>query len=524
VPHDHGRGALIPNVIQSCAFVVLAVVLGLPTAAQSTDQSRPLESDSNKSASTSPSPTNPPESPRVDRQSSSLAANDGAKVIGSFLGSFAPTIDGFPTALASATGTPDSDLGMVSFNPNELHLITPGLSGSTLFTRNVSSTTTNAASGIAIDFDSGGAGLPTVFISDAANAEIDVYDGSGSFLYDFPTVGGFFVEGCTFNPITGHIYVVDLGTPDVIRQYTPAGSLVQTYPLAGAPMHSTDGLAYDNERNVYWVYDRVADVVSCYDTNFNLDMSFSPDVIGITGSQGEGIGVVGDVLYIASWVTGTVLSFDILMAGKAPNCSSFSTFLQAEWPLLEADLGLPGIHIPATPGRRIPERYALGMVQAIICIGDHPDLDRLLQAYQINLASLESESEPQLSRVAPYKHALAALLLVSQIRQDYFVNELGLVNVYTTVRSLGGKALDEPFSDEGDLDADGLSNGDEYDNVIASGGLMPEFLVAVLNPNLMGAALPAMDRYFAGLLVFLLLALGIAFQVNRTRPRSKQSG
>ncbi len=521
-----GRGILLTRLIQVCLLGIWAAVLALPASAQLQKDSVLLEKAASHQSSiigAAPSPTNPPGSLPTGSQSVGPKPKSGAKNVGGFLGSFAPTIDGFPTALASATGTPDSNLAMASFDPNALHLITPGVSGPTLFTRVISSTTTNAASGIAIDFDSGGAGQPTVFISDAANAEIDVYDGSGNYLYSFPIAGGFFVEGCTFNPNTRHVYVVDIGTPDVIREYTPAGALVQTYPLFGAPAHSTDGLAYDNERNAFWVYDRVADTVYCYDTSFNLQLSFSPNVIGITGSQGEGIGVIGDVLYIASWTTGSVLSFDIAMVNKPPTCSSFRALVQTEWPLIQADLNLPGIHVPATPGRRIPERYALGMIESVICLETHPEFDRIIQAYQINLASLEAENEPQLSRVAPYKHVLAALLLISQQRQDFFINELGLNNVYVTVRHPGGKTPDEPLSDEGDLDLDGVSNGDEYDNVIASGGAIIEFLIAVLNPNLMGAALPALDRTFLWLLVFLFVALGTVSHGYGRRSKSPRT-
>ncbi len=483
--------------------MAITTLLALPASAQS------------RHPATAPSPTNPPGAPLADRLTVDPESKNGAKAIGTFLGAFVPSIDGFPTALASATGTPTSDLGMSSFDPNALHLITPGVSGPTLFTQQISSTTTNAASGIAIDFNSGGASLPTVFISDAANAEIDVYDGSGTYLYSFPLAGGIFAEGCTFNPNTGHIYVVDIGTPDVIRRYTPSGTLVQTYPLSGAPAFSIDGLAFDNKRNVFWVFNRVADIVQCYDTSFNLLTSFSPNVIGLTGARGEGIGVVGDVLYIASWTTGNILRFDI-SAATQPTCSSFRAFVQTEWPLFQADLDLPGIHTPATPGRRIPERYALGMIEAIFCLEGHPDFDSAVQAYELNLAALRAEDDPQLSRIAPYQHVLAAVLMISQVRQDYFVGELGLANDYVTVLHPGAKTSDEPFSDEGDLDSDGVTNGDEYDNTIASGGAMTAFLVAVLNPALMGAALSAQDSTFVALLVFLFVALG-AFHHFRRR-------
>lgn len=508
-----GRNVLLTRAIRICLLTAITTALAVPASAQSP------QSSSNEHF---PSPTNPPGFPLAGSLTLDPEPKSGSKAIGAFLGAFKPTIDGFPTALASATGSPTSDLGMTSFDPNALHLVTPGVSGPTLFTRQIASTTTNAASGIAIDFNTGGAGQPTVFISDAANAEIDVYDGSGTYLYSFPLAGGFFAEGCTFNPITGHIYVVDIGTPDVIRRYTPSGTLVQTYPLSGAPVHSTDGLAFDNKRNVFWVFNRVADIVQCYDTSFNLETSFSPNVVGLTGARGEGIGAIGDVLYIASWTTGNILSFDISTATQ-PTCSSFRAFVQAEWPLLQADLDLPGIHTPATPGRRIPERYALGMIEAIFCLDGHQDFDRAVQAYEINLAALRLEDEPQLSRVAPYKHVLAAILMISQERQDYFAMELGLENAYVTALRSGAKTADEPFSDEGDLDSDGVTNGDEYDNVIASGGAMNAFLVAVLNPSLMGAPLSALDTTFLALLVFLFVALGTLLHRHRTHAKSPQA-
>ena len=492
----HGRGTLLTNVTRIGLLAAFAIAFALPASAQSPHPA-------------TPSPTNPTDGALPAIPMGAAQAKSGGKAIGTYLGSFVPSISGYPTALASSTGTPTSDLAMTSFDPNELHLITPDVSGPTLFTTPISSTTTNAASGVAINFESGGSGLPTVFISDAANAEIDVYDGAGVFLYSFPIAGGFFAEGCTFNPNTGHIYVVDIGSPDVIRQYTPSGTLVQTYALSGTPSLAMDGLAYDNKRNMFWAYNRVADIVQYYDPSFNLTHSFSPNVIGITGSRGEGIGVVGNVLYIASWTTGSVLRFDISTIDQ-PTCSSFKTFVLSEWPLLQADLDLPGIHTPATPGRRIPERYALGMVEAIFCLESHPEYDGAVQAYETNLALLDAENEPELSRVAPYKHALAALLMVGQPRRDYFVAELGLNNLFVTAMSTGGKTTTEPFSDEGDLDSDTVSNGDEYDNTISDGGTMSEFLVAVLNPALMGGALPALDIPFIALLVILVVAVSVS--------------
>jgi len=49
---------------------------------------------------------------------------------------------------------------------------------------------------------------------------------------------------------------------------------------------------------------------------------------------------------------------------------------------------------------------------------------------------------------------------------DYYINELlGLQGTYEVVHDVN-KAHDEPFSDEGDLDGDGLTNHEEFEGVL----------------------------------------------------------
>jgi len=176
-------------------------------------------------------------------------------------------------------------------------------------------------------------------------------------------------------------------------------------------------------------------------------------------------------------------------------------------------------------GQRIPLRWGLGMVRAVLCNPGHPHHDGTLADYEANLAIIEGSAECQeepavQAMVWPYRHSLAALLLVSSVVQNRVEACLGLECDYV-VYHVNAKTIDEPFSDDGDLDGDGVTNADEYDNVIPWGGSIDDFVSAAMQSWWSGEELPAATRPSLALLaVLLLLALAAAgLRAGATRNR-----
>ena len=82
---------------------------------------------------------------------------------------------------------------------------------------------------------------------------------------------------------------------------------------------------------------------------------------------------------------------------------------------------------------------------------------------------------------ADTSHVLAALMSVSSEMQAQLAG-IGLTGTYTVAGGSGAKALGELLSADGDPDHDGLTNLQEYNNVIASGGTPEDYTAAALNP------------------------------------------
>jgi len=216
----------------------------------------------------------------------------------------------------------------------------------------------------------------------------------------------------------------------------------------------------------------------------------------------------------------SVGSEDIFLArySTASSCFYQSLFVE-EWPLIAADLGLQDNNVHS-PGDTIPERWAVAMVWTVLCNFDHPHRDATFAAYIANIAALENEQASIATQVDPYKHILAALLLVNQNRQNHFKTLLGLEGVYEVVHSPARLISDEVFSDDGDLDGDGVSNVEEYDNVIESGGSIDDFAEATSDPNLKGILMPVLGVLGLVVLAAMLPAM-MMIMMNRGK-REKQ--
>lgn len=203
---------------------------------------------------------------------------------------------------------------------------------------------------------------------------------------------------------------------------------------------------------------------------------------------------------------------------------TYKELFRTEWPLLAADLGL-GQNTAQESERegRIRERWAIAMVRWVLCSPyQHPLLDQVMNAYQANLAALESEPAAVAERVAPYRHVLAALLLVSQNRQDRLKDLLGLQNDYVVVHKPDKAAIsNEPFSDLGDLDNDSITNVEEYQRALLAGSSISAFAymaadssAANLEPTPVAGT--AGTALLAGILVFGGLAV---LRIRRRRRR-----
>jgi len=175
-------------------------------------------------------------------------------------------------------------------------------------------------------------------------------------------------------------------------------------------------------------------------------------------------------------------------------------------------------------GHVIPEKWGLAMVSRVLCDDTHPQYGATLEAYEGNLALLAEEALwPTLE---PYQHVIAALLLISQGRQNYWLDFLGLGGVYEVVRRGPGKTPEEPYSDDGDVDGDGISNAVEYESTVAQGGDVEDFMEAVFDPGIPNALMP-LSTWHAWLAAALLLSIGVVSLRKRTtamhrRPRRRK--
>lgn len=128
-------------------------------------------------------------------------------------------------------------------------------------------------------------------------------------------------------------------------------------------------------------------------------------------------------------------------------------------------------------------------------------------AYDLNLDSFDAEGGA--AAIADYRELIAILMLMSQDMQNDLLafltnNGTTLTQNYTSVTcantgdcapdfvekpivlDVNTRAIDEPYSAEGDFDGDGVSNLTEYENTIANGGDASDFVIAAVSPELDG--------------------------------------
>jgi hypothetical protein len=113
------------------------------------------------------------------------------------------------------------------------------------------------------------------------------------------------------------------------------------------------------------------------------------------------------------------------------------------------------------------------------------------------------------------REMLAALLATSTEGRDYLVSALSLENTYLVV-TFPGKAVNEPFSGDADLDGDGMSNADEAAAIIGGGGDIDNFVAAAVSIFIIGVdMLPISGRGTATVVVLICLAAASTLAMRR---------
>lgn len=153
----------------------------------------------------------------------------------------------------------------------------------------------------------------------------------------------------------------------------------------------------------------------------------------------------------------------------------------------------------------MPDRFQVGLVAYVLSVQTHPYSNLVHDLYESTITSLQAEPN-YATQLQQYHHALAALMICSQAMADYWSAYFSLGGTYTSF--VIAKTASEPFSAQGDLDGDGYTNGEEYQNNLDAGGDIDSFLIAANDPNSNGKTLPAMGAWGTAVCAALLLVLG----------------
>ena len=155
-----------------------------------------------------------------------------------------------------------------------------------------------------------------IYVTDTLGGQVDIYNASYTYQSSFATTpDSTFPEGITTAPFSGNLYVVDGDGGDIVIEYDASGTLIDTYPINGS---SPDGIAFDNLRCVFWIYDSGTDSVRSYDSTFTQIDTF-PGTGASGQGNGEGLGVIGNTLYVVASGSNQLVSFDITGATRAAN-------------------------------------------------------------------------------------------------------------------------------------------------------------------------------------------------------------
>lgn len=155
-----------------------------------------------------------------------------------------------------------------------------------------------------------------MYVTDTNNDDVDTYMMDGTYVSSFPTSLTWFPEGITYRPDTDTLFVVDGSGGNAVYEYSLNGTLLATFPLATYSF-SPDGIAWDALRQCFWVYDSGSDSITQYDASFTWLDAF-PGSRNNGYSNGEGLAVRGNRLYLVATQSGLILEFDITNAIAFP--------------------------------------------------------------------------------------------------------------------------------------------------------------------------------------------------------------
>jgi internalin A len=154
-------------------------------------------------------------------------------------------------------------------------------------------------------------------------------------------------------------------------------------------------------------------------------------------------------------------------------------------------------------GDGMPDLWQLRLFADAYCNEHHRLHQMVVSAFESNMAALLADKpEVALSWTA------AAVGLSTGMRSAVCAI-YGLDPEHYQVYREPGKAIDEPFSAEGDCDGDGVSNVEEYEDVVASGGDIDDFAMQAAENDPFWEGNPDVPAVTAIGLVLLALGIGL---------------
>lgn len=159
----------------------------------------------------------------------------------------------------------------------------------------------------------------SLFVTDTVSETVVTYDFSGAQQASFSvSAQTTFPEGITIPTYNSNLFVVDGSGGNNVYEYDTAGTLLNTFPINGS---SPDGIAFDNLRCVFWVYDSGTDTVRSYDSTFTAVDTF-PGTGAAGQGSGEGLAVIGNSLFVVATGADVMVEFDISGATPASNAGT----------------------------------------------------------------------------------------------------------------------------------------------------------------------------------------------------------
>jgi len=244
------------------------------------------------------------------------------------------------------------------------------------------------------------------------------------------------------------------------------------------------------------------------------EVAFGPSLFTVLSAEGEGEGEGegGCDLFETLETEGSAVALargDVLgpLLGLRPeNWTNYPM-----WDIEGVEAGPPGPF-----GDGIRDLWQLAMFADSYCNPNRWLHDQAVAAHETNLLAVIAEW-PEGANL----HEWIAVSVSLSSRMRATVCALFGLNPenYEPV-TLPGKAVNEPFSAEGDCDGDGVSNIEEYEYVVACGGDIESFVTAASENSPFWEENPALP--VAGIIGLLLLCAGVAFAAARFRLRSER--